>query len=361
MEILNKWDQTLAVQKVLEEMEKAEEILNSWNTNWTERCLDAYSDNDIYNVKEIEKKYNGYYDLNNLSGVWKDYGMPLRKVLLTDNHNNKYECKFAKIEWNNVLTNKSKRSFSFINNGDIHFNKDNLKETLKGTSYDAVYNVLSNDFSLNITTNDLYKDNYGLSLKENKLLKRINGNEIIQDLDLGTTELISVSRKNKTSVIYETKLDSNNSLEYSAVSINTYGVNGKVNGTFRFAISKKKGARANYYDTEGFKINLITNPYKVEFLNEFLLNLKNSKNRIDVISYEFIIAVQDIISNGITKKYINYDDFNISEEYINTLDLKIIGKVKCVKEELPLPGLTDRINKCLGTIKFKEKVKEKSM
>lgn len=354
MEILNKWYQTLAVQKVLEEMEKAEEILNSWNTNWTERCLDAYSDNDIYNVKEIEKKYNGYYDLNNLSGVWKDYGIPLRKAVLTDNYNNKYECKFGRIEWNNILTNKSERSLSFINNGDIYFDK----RTLKGTSYTAVYNVLSNDFALNIFN----EDNYQLSLKGNKLLKRINGNEIIQELDSGTTELIRVSRgnSNNTSVIYETKYDCDNCLEYSAVIINIHGVNGRVNETFRFAVSKKKGARANYYDRDGFKLNLNTNPSKLDLLNKLLLNLKNSKNDVDILSFEFVKHVQDIIFSGITKKYIDFDSFNNNGKYISDVESKIIENVKCIKGELPLLGLVDRINKCLGTIKIKEKVKEKS-
>lgn len=59
MEILDKETQLIAVEKVLEKMQKAEECVNSWNSSWWEQCLDAYSMSLYYtgmaDVQDIEK------------------------------------------------------------------------------------------------------------------------------------------------------------------------------------------------------------------------------------------------------------------------------------------------------------------
>jgi hypothetical protein len=48
------------------------------------------------------------------------------------------------------------------------------------------------------------------------------------------------NKNNNASVVFEAVLNADNSLEMGAVTINTHKGNGKVNGTYRFDVSKKK-------------------------------------------------------------------------------------------------------------------------
>ena len=91
-------------------------------------------------------------------------------------------------------SHKSSRHFSFNNNGDISFKKDvKRQQTIqhpKQISYETSFNVLSNDFTIKITIDELtqdwrnkYKYDYlALSLEGNILTEKFNDIEIIKAL-----------------------------------------------------------------------------------------------------------------------------------------------------------------------------------
>ena len=62
MEKLDKELQMIAVEKVLEEMQKAEEYVKNWNASWYEELLDAHCLTLHYgigeaDVRDMEDKY----------------------------------------------------------------------------------------------------------------------------------------------------------------------------------------------------------------------------------------------------------------------------------------------------------------
>ena len=128
-----------------------------------------------------------------------------------------------------------------------------------------------------------------------------------------------------------------------AVAINTHKGNSKVNGTYRFDVSRKKGIRANFYSRKGIKVDLTTNP--------ILLRTANFAN-----------STQNAIAKNLTKKIISFDNSDFNMEAVKQAELRIIEMVKCIKGELPLSGLVERIDGCLSLLDRKkhEKVEDKA-
>ena len=84
-------------------------------------------------------------------------------------------------------------------------------------------------------------------------------------------------RRNKSfnsSVSFEADFDSFDTFHKGAVEIKTYKGNGKVNGTYRFDVSREKGARANFYSRKGVKVDLIHHPELLKKAN-LLLSAKS--------------------------------------------------------------------------------------
>lgn len=372
METLNNDIQIIAVKKVLEEMQKAEEVVNDWNVSWWEQCLDAYSMSLYYtgmaDVQDIEKKYYNQYILPNVYYPENRIGEPLRKVILVDCYGKDHECEFGRIDWYGMKSHKSTRHFSFNNNGIIEFSKDSeYRQTIqhpKRISYKASFNVLSTDFNVSITLDELtqdwrekYKyDHLSISLNENIITKRFNNIEIIQDLNTGMKSVKIIKKYNKTnrpnnntSLVFEALLNTDDGLQMCAVSINTHKGNGKINGTYRFDISRKKGIRANFYSRKGIKIDLTTNPTLLETANTLLPTL-DSQNSEDIIISTFINSIQNAIEKNSSEKVISFDNFDFITESLKQVEDKTIEMIKCIKGEIPLPGLIERINNCLYLI-----------
>lgn len=172
MDQINKEMKVIAVEKVLEEMRKAEEIVMKWNASWYEQLLDAHcvslhSEIGEFDVRKMERKYESRYKLANAFYSGDSIGIPLIKEtlvgdnILTGEENINFECEFGRIDWYGMNSHKSSRHFSFNNNGDISFKKD-VKRTQtiqypKQMSYEASYNVLSSDFAIKITLTELNK------------------------------------------------------------------------------------------------------------------------------------------------------------------------------------------------------------
>ncbi len=134
METLDKETQIIVVEKVLEEMQKAEEYVKSWNASWYEQLLDAHCLPLHYEIGEadvraMENKYALRYRLANAYYSGDSIGIPLAKATLVGNNtktgerNINFECEFGRIDWHGMTSHKSNRSFSFNNNGEISFKK----------------------------------------------------------------------------------------------------------------------------------------------------------------------------------------------------------------------------------------------
>ena len=276
-------------------------------------------------------------------------------------------------------SHKSSRHFSFNNNGDISFKKDvKRSQTIqhpKQISYEASYNVLSSDFAIKITLTELtqdwrnkYKYDYiTLSLKGNVLTEKFNDIEIIQDLSTGM-KLVRIAkaydkcdRSSNASVVFEAVLNLDDNLEMGAVAINTHKGNGKVNGTYRFDVSRKKGIRANFYSRKGVKVDLTTDPMLLGTANRLLLPSSNSQSCGDIIVSNFANSTQNAIAKSLTEKVISFDNSDFNMEAVKQAELRIMGMLKCIKGELPLPGLVERIDNCISLLNSRkqEKLEEK--
>lgn len=387
MEILDNETQLIAVEKVLEEMQKAEEYVTNWNASWWEQLLDAHCLPLHYeigeaDVRDMERKYEPRYKLANAFYSADSIGIPLAKATLvgdntlTGERNCNFEVEFGRIDWYGMSSHKSTRHFSFKNNGIIEFSKSikaGQKQTLqhpRRISYNTSFNVLSNDFDVSITLDQLtedwrekYKYDYlTLSLNGNILTEKYNDIEIIRDLSTGlryvriVKEYDKRNRQNNASVVFEAALNPDDSLEFGAVAINTHKGNGKVNGTYRFDVSRKKGIRANFYSRKGIKVDLTTNPALLGTANTLLLPTSNSQNSGDIIVSDFANSTQTAIANNLTEKVISFDNSDFNMESVSQAEKKVIEMVKCIKGELPLTGLIDRIDNCLELIDKKQNI-----
>lgn len=239
MNHLTEEKQQLAVKKVLEEMEHAEEYaLKIWNANWWEQYVDAYCLLLYYqiceaDVREMERKYGGGYNLANAFYSKDSIGIPLaKKILVGDNTltgetDINFECEFGRINWCGMTSHKAKRHFSFANNGDIDFSKEvKRRQTLQNPrkiSYMSSYNVLSSDFVVKIFIDELKQsqmethnqhDHLAIALNGNDILMFFNGIEIIQNLN---TKIKTIRKYDdcysNPSIIYEAVLNLDDRLE----------------------------------------------------------------------------------------------------------------------------------------------------
>lgn len=387
MEILDRETQLIAVEKVLEEMQKAEEYVKSWNASWWEQLLDAHCLPLHYeigeaDIRDMERKYEPRYKLANAFYSADSIGIPLAKETLVGNNTlsgercKEFDVEFGRIDWYGMNSHKSTRHFSFNNNGIIEFSKSTKvgkKQTLqhpKRISYNTSFNVLSNDFDVSITLDQLtedwkekYKYDYlTLSLKGNILIEKFNDIKIMRDLSTGM-RLVRIIKKydkghrqNNASVAFEAALNPDDSLEFGAVAIETHKGNGKVNGTYRFDVSRKKGVRANFYSRKGVKVDLTSNPALLGTANTLLLSTQNSNNSGDMIVSDFANSTQLAIAKNLSEKVISFDNSDFNMESVNQAERRIIEMVKCIRGELPLSGLIDRIDSCIEMIEKKQNI-----
>lgn len=359
MKLIDENLQAIAVKKILEEMRKAEQLLIKYNISCYEQlldshCLPLYYELSGSDVREMERKYGDRYKLFNAFYNVDSIGVPLIKKtlignnLLTAESNISFECEFGKIEWDQVGSSKVHRHFVFNNDGNIFFSKDDrVGETLrhpKSISYNATFNVLSNDFDMQIKVGELLDDAnykhkyeyYTLAMKNDNVIHRYNDIETITNLNTGT-KLIKI--KKDTSIAFDIKLNSNNELENCSFISNTHKTNGKINGTYRFNANKDKGISFVFYSRKGNKKDLLNG----EILNK-LNNILFALNINDLMC-----VMEKIISKDMVDVNINFSNYNL--QFFNQLEQKTINMVKCIKGELPLSGLNERITNCLPIIK----------
>lgn len=362
--------QLIALEKVFEEMSMAEEYVGEWKASWYEQCLDAYSD-DLYGMSEMDlgefqKMYHNHYLLEKVRPFEKRIGEPLRKVTLIGDYGEEYNCEFAKIVWEGMCSKKAIRSFSFANDGAIFFTKtDKIKSATRRkntgkdhiyTSYEATYNVLADDFHIDVTVDRVtgekysrrYRDYISFSRLGDMVVKRFNDIYIYQDLNTNR-KMIRIekkyNKKNKSynsAVTFEAVLDTFDAFQRGAVDIKTYKGNGKVNGTYRFDVSREKGARANFYSRKGVKVDLIYHPELLKKAN-LLLSAK-SPSTGDMVISKFADSTQQAVADALNNRIISFDATDFNMKAVHDAERKVVDTVKKIKGELPLFGLTERIN-----------------
>lgn len=317
MEELTKKTQLKATRKVLHEMNESQKIISDWNASWRETCHNAYNEvlgkylsND---VKALQKQYKDTYDLDDIIHNVPRVGEPLKKETLTYENADtidKYECEFGEIHWD-LNTNKNRHSFIFDNKGNISYSKNCKKYPNQNhpinTKYDAKYNVLSNNFDLDVLY-DLYAEKYTLPEKYTHAVN-ISLNDNILKLTYNTVEIFFNLRTGK-----------------KVIKFNTYeNKNRKVNGIYRFETYDGINIDAAFYSRKGNKIDLASNCEVLEKAIKVLFALLNKK--------DFDPAYSNIS-----------DIFDQTEEYL-------INLFSSLENTIPLVGMSERLNNCSNSIK----------
>lgn len=362
MEQVDKSLQSLVRFRVLDEMRNTENNLINWNISWTEQpesyyifpnCVDL-----IYDNKYWDKKIN-----TNPSMSERDGEGYLQKIIIDGE-----ECGLIyQITWLDINTKKSTRKISFSSNGNIILEKDGKSHDNKPRiKYQGSFNVLSDDFNLEIEIitpvhitkyrTDYKKEKYSLQLVDNLLIKRHNNIEIVEDLVTGAKRVRIVNEYDKqekngnnASVEFEATLDDMDKLQKGAISIVTHKGNGKVNGNFRFDISPEKGVRANFYSRKGKKINLANNPLLLSTASSLMLSCSDNS----AILTEFTNETERNIVDNMSNREVCFDTSSFSMDSVVLADLEIMQVVKMIKGEIPVDGLSKRINDCIEKVNSK--------
>lgn len=280
MENLSKNKQQLAALKVLDEMQATENKLLEWNTRWW------------------ESKRN-----SNMI-VWE-----ICSKTLSDH--------------------SIKRKISFEYNGNVHFKKFNPDKDTKATILDADYNVLNENLSLYITSNENDETNYiSVSLKENSI--KIEYNHIIITQDLTTSTKI-IESAYPINVYLKIILNFNNSVKEGSLWFDDEN-----NECYNFEITESRGVKALLYRLDLSKIK------------KQLSNMFCRKNLDDRIIYKLFHDTVITIFQNATCSYVNPNVLNADEDSINEIIDYINEILNNVKGEIPLPGLVSRIDNFLS-------------
>lgn len=376
MNKLSKEEQLIAVPKVLEEMQYAQNFLSSWNLGWWEQlsnayCLPIYEEVDRSDVLDMERKYKPRYNLTNTCFNGKGIGVPLCSEVLTGNNSlmNKkdinYMIDFGEIIWYGINSKNSERKFIFSNDGDIHFfknaNNNYSKKHPRSISYNANFNVLRELVKININISSLLPVNdktfstNRISILANTtcIVLSYNNIQIIYDLvtnkKLIKTEKFNSIKNKVVTTSYELRLNQNGDLEVGNVVITDKTASGNVIGTYRFDASYIRGVRANYYSKNGKAYNLAENKDILNNAKCLLSTLSQTNDTSSILINNFVSSVEDSINNQTTDS-INSINNNLDISNINLVERKILDTLKNVKGELPLKGLLDRIGYYLETL-----------
>ena len=84
--------------------------------------------------------------------------------------------------------------------------------------------------------------------------------------------------------------------------------------------------------------------------NTLLLPSSSSHNSSDLIVSDFATSTQKAIAKGLSEKVISFDNSDFNMESVKQTERRILEMVKCIKGELPLSGLVERIDNCISIL-----------
>ena len=235
------------------------------------------------------------------------------------------------------------RSIFLKNDGDVFLFKRPKRNNKKQISYNINYNLLNNDFKveMDIKQNDFRYSNNNIvvNLQDNIVIKELNNFEIIEVININMKKVKIASPyddDHNYSLTYEMILNNDDSLEEAKIEMKTYKANGKVNGTYRLTANKEDGINMQFISRKGKIINMLP----------ISLSLNDICNE-DIVASLLNVFIQNFPAEK-HKLYIDSSVFCL--EKIQEIDNCIINKLKGIKGELILPGLSERINKYLRQV-----------
>ena len=325
------------INKVYEEIKYAESYAKKLNLSWTESYSEVYS-MDLYylnkedhrKLKELQKRYQNQYDLYNFN-LDKRTGQPLKTVILYDEDNNIYNCEFAEIHWNVTNNTKTNRSFLFKNNGDIKYTQSKNKQPK--LEYTSIYNVNSNDLHISF---NLDNEKLQASIYDNIQIITYNNYTIEINLVDGSKKISYQSDKHQNKSIFtEIVLYKDGNIKSKLIEIKNYDYNNQVKNTYQLKFKKDKLIESTHINEEAKEFDMLTNQELTELSNILLSEVSKSCPLINMNNKEL-------------------------EELINSIKEKLFSMIKQIKGDVPLQGLSNRLDITLAKINSKKETNEKN-
>ncbi len=293
------------VDKVHQEMESVQKVASEWRVKWKETYSDVYCYDLQFlledDIATLESKYEGMYDLSRYHDDSKRNGQAIERVKLEDYSGEEYVCEFRKLDW--LLSNsKIARSFGFVNTGEITYSQMKRKRTEEDQSYDyyAAYNVNDNQVCLRFVNNS-----DDICFINSYLRQYSFGNKVIAEDEDAITLIENKDDKSRL----EIELDRAGNVVRKHLTLGDY-----------------------HYVMEG-------NDVVSAFMNEVPLD-------IDIELWLMVTYAIDSFEIG------KIDDNQVFD-YINDIKSKVINAIKGVKSDVPIDGLSRRLDIALSMISTK--------
>jgi hypothetical protein len=294
------------INKVHSEMESVKRNLSGMHLKWKETYSDVYCYDLQFKLKSdiesLESKYELLYDLSRYYDDSKREGQAIERVTLTDDEDERYVCEFRKLEW--VLSNSNLvRTFDFVNTGEIKCAQIKRKRTDADQSFDyyAAYDVNSNDLSFRVLNNNT--DMCFINSKDRRY--SMDNKMIIEDEE-------SIS-------LVETKED---------------------NSELRVELDRAGNVIRKYLTLGDYN-------YVVEDDKLLYAFMKDEAINIDAELWIMVMFAMNEFEIG------NIDDKEIFN-YINVIKSKMIYAIKSIKGDVPIDGLSKRLDIALSMISTKK-------
>jgi hypothetical protein len=373
MKKLDEETQIIAVERVLDEIKKVKEIANDWNGTIIEQlslpyCIDFFDEGFDKEKNDLVLKYSPRYVLDRRISSSEELGIPLAKeVLVSDNsYNKKYDVSFGKIDLFLDDINNPTRKCSFRNNGDVIYSKhSNLKLNAshpKNITYNTKFNVLDNDFDINVyqkslrdnlkSDSEVNSDLFSFSLENGFIIETYNNMQIIRDLE---NNLRTIKIDNSTymkryvdriALNFEATLNSDNSLKNGSLILKMFNDNGVYAGCYKFQYDKENGINTVYSSSNDEEVALFSNLDLAEDAYSLLGPVKNSNQFTDMIIASFINSLQKDVFNT-TSDVVHV---NVDVRLINKLERKLQRIIKSLKLDIPSEELISRIDNAFHLI-----------
>lgn len=302
------------INKVKEEMLLAEEVLCKWGVSCKESLAAAYCYDLQFlteeQIRDLEEVYYGQYDLTNGGDTTPRVGAALRRDTLVDKNGEEYICEFRKIDLL-ATSNKIGRMITYLNTGEIGYShiKRNRRNNDESYDYYAKYDVNTNGLEIRFI-----RENEDLSviLDKDRRIFNSDGITVIQDTD-GME--VSVDENNYRYIV---NFDSMNRIDSKVLITNEE----------RFVICGNEVVSATRC-VDGEDVELEITDELRSRVNEILSQL----------------------SIGTLNKY-------ELETFISSMKIRLVNAVKGIKGDVPLKGLSKRLDILLAMINTKSLPKE---
>ena len=348
--------------KIQNEMKDAEKYLLNWGINWREEYQNASLPEEFFWVGEynqsVGQKSEDMAKVNLETVSSENKGIPLKRFTWHDEFITKfgklakrnYSCNVPTIVWKDINTKKSSREIEFNNDGSVLF----IKQGKNNSNFVAGYNVISPNVAIKINGNN---EEFTYEL-ENNVDITISNEEFAVRKDLKANKKTFTVKDTdynfKNNIEYQVTIENNRVTKLLAI-VNILKDNGKAKGRYVFKIQEDKNGftrfRANYYTRKGTRIELPTTTPNANQIR----TLFNNHEENDKIMTSFKKYVRN---TAFERVKIDINRTNLTEEAFEEKENNAINQLRDIKGEIPLTGLSDRLNNLVGLFTKKPSKKE---